>query len=144
VIHFLKEVFAPQETSLARFNAASFRAVARRLGITTPIEVLSEMNLTLEPASGAENLVLALCKSVGAQEYINPPGGVDLYSPDSFKNQCVKLTIQSFTHMTYACGRYTFVPGLSIVDVMMWNSPDQIKQYLDQLRTNGECSKQNG
>jgi hypothetical protein len=36
--------------------------------------------------------------------------------------------------MTYPCGPFQFEPGLSIVDVMMWNSPDVIKAHLDNLR----------
>lgn len=136
VIGFLEESFSGDDTSLAKLNVTLFRATARRLGIQTPIYVFSEMGLSIEPARGAEALALALCRAVGASEYINPPGGVDLYSPEGFAEHGIKLTIQSFTNMTYTCGRFQFIPGLSISDVLMWNSPKEIKHYLDTFRSN--------
>ncbi len=54
-----------------------------------------------------------------------------MFDENLFNRNGIKLTIQTFENMTYACGRYQFEPGLSIIDVMMWNSPGQIKEYLD-------------
>lgn len=133
VIQFLEELFAPQEINLSRLNVALFRATAQQLGIRTPIHVFSEMNLGVS-ASGPENLALSISRAVGASEYVNPPGGVDLYSPLSFAEHGIKLTIQAFTPMTYSCGRFAFIPNLSVIDALMWNSPQQIKHYLDTLR----------
>lgn len=142
VIGFLEEGFSGDEISLAKLNAVLFRATASRLGIQTPIYVFSEMGLSIEPAGGAEGLALALCRAVGAAEFINPPGGVNLYSPEKFAEQGIKLTIQSFTNMIYTCGRFQFIPGLSIIDVMMWNSTERIKNYLDTFRLEQEQASQ--
>jgi hypothetical protein len=134
VICFLEDGLAAEETSLAALNVALFRKTARRLGIETPIEIFSEMDLPMEPLRGPENLALAICRAAGANEYINPPGGANLYSPASFIRHGIKLTIQSFTPMPYSCGRFEFIPNLSVVDVMMWNSSEAIKYYLDTFR----------
>jgi hypothetical protein len=135
VISFLEEAVSVAETNLAKLDVALFRVTARRLGIQTPIHVFSEMGLTIGPTEGPEDLALAICRAVGASEYINPPGGIDLYSPQRFAEQSVKLTFQFFTSMIYSCGRFQFEPDLSIIDVMMWNSPEQIKRYLDTWKT---------
>jgi len=129
VIQLLKEIFALEKNNLARLNIAAFRTVARYLGIATPIQVFSETNLKAE--KGAENLALAICRQMGATEYINPPGGVDLYNPETFAQHGIKLAFQSFSPIIYPCGRYTFIPNLSIIDVMMWNSPEEIRNYLE-------------
>jgi hypothetical protein len=92
------------------------------------------MNLNMGLIRGPENLALAICRSVHASEYINPPGGAGLYHAENFSEHCIQLTIQSFTNMSYGCGRFQFLPGLSIIDVLMWNSPEQIKCYLDTFR----------
>ena len=133
VIHFLEGVFSVEEANLSRLNVALFRATACLLGIQTPIHMFSEMGLSIS-ASGPEGLALAICRAIGASEYNNPPGGADLYSPAGFSGNGIKLTIQSFTPMTYPCGRFEFIPNLSIIDVMMWNSPQQIKHYLEASR----------
>jgi hypothetical protein len=72
---------------------------------------------------------------MGATEYLNPPGGAGLYDAACFREHGLHLTIQSFTNMTYDCGRFQYEPALSILDVMMWNSPEQIKCYLDTFRS---------
>lgn len=133
VIQFLEEVFSTEETNLARLNTRFFRSTANYLGIATPVHLFSEMGISIS-TGGAENLALALCLAVHADEYVNPPGGKDLYSQQTFGEHAIQLTIQSYTPMTYSCGRFDFIPDLSIIDVMMWNSPEQIKDYLDTFR----------
>jgi hypothetical protein len=137
VIRFLGDCFSGSECNLARLNVDLFRRTCRCLGIGTPIHVVSEMNLTLAPAHGPEELALSLCQAVGASEYINPPGGAALYNADRFVERGITLTIQSFENMPYDCGRFRYEPALSIIDVMMWNSPGRIKHYLETWRLHG-------
>ena len=133
VIGLLEECLAGGEQNLARLNIKTFRLVCQRLGIKTPIHVFSEMNLAVEPGRGAQALALGICRAAGASEYINPPGGAGLYQAPDFTAHGIKLTIQSFKPLGYVCGRYQYEPGLSIIDVMMWNSVDTIKYFLDRL-----------
>ncbi len=137
IIQFLEDLLSNEETNLAKLNVACFRAVARFIGIQTPIYLFSEMGLDFEQVSGAENIALSLCKAVNADEYINPPGGAALYSTDTFNQHGIRLTIQTFEDMIYPCGRFQFLPSLSILDILMWNSPQEIKQYLDHLYSGG-------
>jgi len=135
VIDFLEEGSAESGNNLARLNTRLFRMACKQLGIETSICVFSEMNLPVDQARTTEDLALALCRAVGAEEYINRPGGAGQFDEKRFAENGVKLTIQSFTNMTYACGRFRFEPDLSILDVMMWNSPEEIKHYLDTFRS---------
>jgi hypothetical protein len=135
-IDFLEECFSESERNLARCNTRILRATCHRLGIETPIQVFSEMGLSIGSVESPEDLAIGICLAVGAGEYINPPGGAGLYSAERFAERGIKLTIQSFTNMTYDCGRYHYEPALSIIDVMMWNSPEQIKHYLDSSHSN--------
>ena len=43
----------------------------------------------------------------------------------------MKLNIRDLPVFVYECGGSEFVPGLSIIDVLMWNPPEKIKNYLD-------------
>jgi len=131
VMDFLDDCFLNSENNLVRLNTRLFRKTCSRLGIEKPIHVFSEMNLPLGPINGPDDWALRISQAAGASEYINPPGGAGLFDEIKFENCGIKLTIQSFDNLAYDCGRYEFEPALSIIDVMMWNSPEKIKHYLD-------------
>lgn len=141
VISFLKTCFADSEHNLARFNVELFRNTCRRLGIDKPIYVFSEMHLSIDQHRNPQDLALCICLAMGANEYINPPGGAELYDAALFHEHGIQLTIQSFTNMPYTCGRFQYEPALSIIDVMMWNSPEQIKHHLDTFRSTNPINK---
>jgi hypothetical protein len=134
VIAFLEDCFSGSESSLASLNTNIFRKTCKALGIYRPIFVFSEMNLKLGPINGPCDWSLRISQAVGASEYINRPGGAGFFDEKKFLENGTKLTFQSFKSMNYKCGRRQFVPDLSIIDVMMWNSCEKIKHYLDTFR----------
>ena len=71
---------------------------------------------------------------MGASEYVNPLGGAELFDEAKFARSGVALTLQRPVDYTYACGAREFVPRLSILDVLMWNAPEQVKAFLDVLK----------
>jgi hypothetical protein len=75
--------------------------------------------------------VVALCKHVGADVYINSIRGQDLYSKDDFSAHGISLKFLKVKSFEYKQLDNEFVPWLSIIDVMMFNSPDAIKECLD-------------
>jgi hypothetical protein len=82
------------------------------------------------------NWGIAISKKVHAKEYINRPGGMEFINEDEFNKNGIKLTFQTFQNMIYGTGKtHHFELGMSIIDVMMWNSPIEIKHYLDTWRT---------
>ena len=80
------------------------------------------------------DVCLRIAQAVGADEYINPPGGADLYDPAKFRGSGIELTIQRFVEFAYPTPGFDFVPALSIIDVCMWNAPERIKAFLDAYR----------
>jgi hypothetical protein len=136
VIAFLEDCFSDSEEKLAELNTKLFQKTCSYLGIDKPIRGYSKMNLTLKgPVNSPGDWGLRIAQSAGASEFINRPGGAAFLDENSFLEHGIKLTIQSFTNMTYDCGRYKFEPDMSIIDVMMWNSCEQIKHYLDTFRS---------
>ena len=130
VMALLNGAMDPNEVNLARLNIALIRATAAYLGIDTEIIVLSEEMEHAALPSGAQQVALAICRHFGATQYVNSPGGRKLYNPLVFQQAGIGLTFQDYTPMQYVCGRYSFIPDLSILDVMMWNAPEQIKAYI--------------
>ena len=135
VMGFLEETFAAAGDNLADLNAVTLERTCRRLGIATPFHVLSRLNLALEgPIAEPGDWALRIAQAHGADEYVNAAGGADLFDPEKFAAHGIALFIQSYEHMTYSCGPFRFEPGLSILDVMMWNSPETIRAHLDRRR----------
>lgn len=118
--------------SLAQLNVRFLQRVCARLGLRFDFQVFSEMNLALPEITQPGHWALEISTALGATEYINPPGGKDLFDAAEFNARGIKLTIQEPIRFEYACPGYTFVPSLSIIDVMMWNSPEEIMGRLER------------
>ena len=120
-----------ENASIVRLTVNCLRLVCQYLGIEFGCELFSEMNLDIGPVDGPADWALRISEALGADEYVNPPGGVALYDPEDFRSAGITLTIRHLPPLEYECDGYEFVPNLSIIDLLMWNSPEQIKAHLD-------------
>jgi hypothetical protein len=57
-------------------------------------------------------------------------GGLELYDRDVFEKKNIGLTFLKSHEFTYIQGKYPHTPWLSIVDVLMFNSKDAVKDIL--------------
>jgi hypothetical protein len=69
--------------------------------------------------------VLALCEAVGASTYVNAIGGRELYSKETFREKGIELKFIQSKPFEYPQFGDAFVPWLSIIDVMMFNSKEE-------------------
>jgi len=122
------------ETHLSRLNAGIIAKICTYLGIPFKYEFFSEMNLELGLVEGPGDWALRISQALGAIEYVNPPGGRDIFDFSKFEDLGIKLTIREIPPLEYTCRKYEFIPGLSIIDVLMWNTPTQIKSFLDKQK----------
>lgn len=139
VIEFVEECFSGSVSFLSKFTTDIFRKTCERLGLDRPVHLLSEMNLTLGPINGPGDWGLEIALAVGANEFINPCGGSCILDANYYRENGVRLILQSYQPMLYDTGKYQFEPNLSILDVMMWNSPREIKHYLDSYHRGYDC-----
>ncbi len=67
--------------------------------------------------------------------YINPIGGVELYSKDEFAARGIELNFVRPMPLEYPQFGGPFVPWLSIIDVLMFNALDAVRRLdRDPLR----------
>jgi hypothetical protein len=117
------------EVNLFRFIYDSIVLINDYLEIKTPIVISStiEADHTLK----SQDKVLSLCKEQNADVYINSIGGVELYDKEVFKQNNIELNFIKSNPIQYKQFNNGFVSWLSIIDVMMFNSKEQIKEYLN-------------
>jgi hypothetical protein len=121
----LERIVQYEEANLFSYIHHSIVQLCEYLEIKTLIKISSE--LTIDHELKGQDKVLALCKAAGADVYINSIGGVELYTKGDFRIQGIDLKFIKARQFEYAQFGDTFVPWLSIVDVLMFNSVDVLK-----------------
>lgn len=116
----VEEIVRYEDRNLFRFLHHSIVRTCAHLGIATEIRISSSIAID----HGLKNLdkVLALCQATGASTYINAIGGIELYSKERFLEKGVELKFIQSKPFEYPQFGKEFLPWLSIVDVMMFNS----------------------
>ena len=127
VFPLLEHIMAFEDRNLFRFTHASIRAVCDYIGIKTPIIISS--TIPIDHNLRAEEKVIALCKAQQATTYINPFGGMELYDKDRFRMHGIELQFIRPRELEYPQFGAPFVPWLSIVDLLMFNPPDQVLEW---------------
>jgi hypothetical protein len=120
------------DDSLVRLNVRGLDAVCAYLDIPFRVRICSELDLDLQPIEGPGGWAPAICERLGATSYVNPAGGQDLFEPTEFSRRGIKLLFAETTLFPYATGPYKFEPALSILDVLMWNSPQQVADAIHE------------
>jgi hypothetical protein len=126
----LERIVQDEEANLFRYIHHSIVQLCAHLGINTEIRISSEIPIDHE-LKGRDK-VLALCKAVGADSYINTIGGVELYAKDDFRSQGIELQFIKSRPFQYVQFGGAFVPWLSIVDVLMFNPLDVVRAYVNE------------
>lgn len=119
--------------NLAEFLIYSIQAVAGHIGIKTTFLISSELNIG--PQLSGQDRVLSMCEQLGATEYYNAIGGQELYSQQAFNDRGVKLSFLKSNTVEYRQFHNEFIPNLSILDVMMFNSREKTNSFLNAFST---------
>lgn len=129
VMPLMEKVLTSNETNLAKFIGQSIIDIAKYLNLPTTFVYSSEIdkNCSLK----AQEKVIHICEVLGARYYYNAIGGQELYNKEDFKNQGIELKFLKTNPVQYDQFKNEFVPWLSILDVMMFNSPEKINAMLD-------------
>lgn len=126
----LERIVRHEDANLFRYIHHSIVRLCEHLGIKTEIRISSE--IAIDHGLKSQDKVLALCKALGADTYINPIGGVELYAKGDFRVQGIDLQFIKALPYEYAQFGAPFVPWLSIVDVLMFNPLNMVRACIDE------------
>ena len=118
-----------QDKNLFNFLLHSFHQVNEYLDINT--KLVTSSSIEINHSLKSEKKVIAICKAKNAKTYINSIGGIELYNKNNFSNDGIELQFLQAKNVTYTQYKNEFVPWLSIIDVMMFNSKEGIQNILN-------------
>jgi len=120
-----------KEKNLFLFLYNSLIEIKEYLNIDTELIISSNININSDLKS--QNRVIEICKQLKADNYINPIGGTKLYDIEEFAKHSIKLNFLKTGDIVYKQFNNEFIQNLSIIDVMMFNPREKLKEMLRQF-----------
>lgn len=117
------------------FNYRILSSISSYLQLETKISFSSSLYPNKKELSG-QNRIIDICTKEKAEIYINPEGGRMLYKKSEFQEHDIQLKFHQMINTPYLQkDKKHFLPNLSIIDLLMNCSPDEIrKNYLNKFK----------
>ena len=131
VFPVLEEILNNEEKKLSKFLGFSLVKISKYLNIDT--KFLYSSDIKNDKALKAQDRLIEMSKTLNATGYINSIGGIELYDKEVFSQNDINLSFLKTHEISYKQFNNEFVSNLSIVDVLMFNSKDNIKNMLAQF-----------
>jgi len=124
----LEQVISCTNENLFEYLQNSLLELFKHLGIETEIRISS--SIPINHSLKSQEKVLAICEAMGANTYINAIGGTELYEKREFQKCGIDLQFIRSEPFEYEQLIEHFIPFLSIIDVLMFNHIDIVKERI--------------
>ena len=121
--------------SIVKWHQHALQKINQYISLSCNIKVFSELGITIEDVYAPDEWALNICKSLGATEYVNPPGGIDLFNEEKYLENDIQLIFLQNNLSAYPQFSHEFQPGLSIIDVLMFNHPREALRIISDYQT---------
>lgn len=129
VLPIIKIVLESNNQLISAVALCSIKAVCEYLAIET--EIAETVDKYSNNYLKGEDRIIDICRQEAAKVYINAEGGRSLYSRNTFKENKIELRFIKSNNIVYKQFDSPFVPFLSIIDIMMFNSSEAIRRMLN-------------
>lgn len=131
IFYFFQHLLSDAQGNLSNFLLKSISTICNQLHIKTEI-VSASRNFPKDELRGQDRII-DICKRVGAYQYYNPIGGRNLYSKDKFAEQNIDLIFVESVAIEYEQNANSFVPWLSILDILMCSNIEHIRSKVQNI-----------
>ncbi|MDA7437907.1 WbqC family protein [Candidatus Pseudothioglobus singularis] len=121
----LKSILMIEYKYLIDLNLDIINFFRDELDISSPTIRSSEMNIK----SSKSELILDICKKIGADSYLAGPSGLDYLDINSFKKNNIEILIHNYSAPVYKSNH--FYPNLSTLDLLFNHGENSRKIILD-------------
>lgn len=125
----LDSIINYKEKDLSKWLLFQIKEICNYLSIKT--EIVESSRIYSSQHLKAQTKIIDICRQEGATYYYNAIGGKELYDPQEFKENKIILKFLKSIPSQYHQFRNEFVPFLSIIDIMMFNSVNEIQVQLN-------------
>lgn len=131
VLPLVQQLFSEKPESMADLAGKSIELVWQYLGQQKRFHYSSK--LPNNQVDGRAERLIHLTQQLGSSKYINALNGQELYQKDFFAAKGIELLFIKPTLSPYQQANVSeFIPGLSMLDVLMWNEPQVVNQMLEK------------
>jgi hypothetical protein len=131
VFPLIENIINYENKNLAKYIGNSLIKIATYLNLETEFIYSSEIKEKNSSFKGQKKII-NICSVLNATEYINAIGGMELYDKTEFEIHNIKLSFLKPHPLEYKQFKNEFVPNLSILDIMMFNSAEEINEMLNK------------
>jgi hypothetical protein len=132
VINLIEQIFQKKHKEITSLNVLALEKISEYIGISFDYKIFSQTEMDFSSAiKEAGDWALQISKYYNANMYINPYGGKDIFNIESFQNEGIDIKFLKNNLDSYNQKKNKFEPGLSIIDVLMFNSPFETQKLID-------------
>ncbi|WP_031428571.1 WbqC family protein [Flavimarina sp. Hel_I_48] len=132
VFKLIQGVFKEGSADIASLTKRSIQKTCQYLNLKT--EFKSSASIPYEKSGDGQDKILSICGFLEANTYINAINGRDLYNSEAFEKKGTNLLFLEPNVAKYEQFSANFTSHLSIIDMMMFLSPQEIAAHLKQYQ----------
>ena len=129
----IEDCFNYKTNKISDLAIYSIKKTTEYLKINTHFEISSKKYAKTRGIDRTQRLK-SICNENNANIYINPIGGQELYKKEDFLKEQINLFFIKSEIPIYQQFSMPFIPGLSIIDVMMFNQVEKIHEMLNEYK----------
>jgi hypothetical protein len=128
----IESIFEPNSGNLLEFLENSLNRTLAYLGVSCSLCRSSDFPKAKD--CNGQDRIISICSQMKTTTYINLPGGRQLYDPEAFLEMGLKLRFidTRWDSLDLRHSLSNGLPMLSIIDLLMWNSPKAVRTALGQ------------
>jgi len=130
-VEILNKLFSENYPSIAALSMKSIDLVMEYLGLPFSPRLVSELKImpNEKPEPDEWGIWISKCFS-DVTTYRNAPGGKQFYEVEKYEKANLNIEFIQNRLKPYDQKNDEFIPSLSIIDVLMFNTPEQVKELI--------------
>jgi hypothetical protein len=129
VFPIIEDILNQDERNLAKYLGYSLRKVSDYLEIR--VNFIFSSHIEKNNSLKGQDKILDICEKLNTTRYVNSIGGQGIYNEKFFNIKGVSLNFLEMEFLKYEQFESKFIHNLSIIDLMMFNSKEDIERILN-------------
>lgn len=131
VMPLINDIIRYEENNLSSFIYNSLLSLVSYLRI--PTQIIKTASIYNNQELKGEDRIINICHLEKASHYLNPIGGLELYSAEKFREHGLAINFIKTSEITYEQFGKPFIPHLSIIDMLMFCGRERTIENLNKF-----------